>query len=87
MPLYVHASLDWLHEFADTQVNGIAAFGLPGAGTFTYATAPIGRDAARIGVGAGLEITPAVSLFADYRATLAANSTAQYLTGGLRVRW
>jgi outer membrane autotransporter protein len=87
VPLFVHALVGWQHEYADTVANTSAALQVAGAGPFTVSTVPICRDAARLGVGFDVAVSPTVSLYGSYQAALGHDTTSQYLTGGLRVIW
>lgn len=88
-PLNLHGVLGWTHEFADTSANTTATLQLAGlgGGGFTAPGAPISRDAARVGAGADLPISPRLSVFAAYDASLGGKSTAQYVSGGVRFSW
>ena len=87
MPMNVHALVGWMHEFSDTTAVTTAAFQLIGAQPFSVTTAPIARDAARLSAGADLAVASGVSIYGSYTALVGANTTAQYLTGGVRVVW
>lgn len=87
IPVRVHALAGWLHEFADVTARTTASFQMSGAGQMEVAAAPISRDAAEIGAGFDMPVSPAVSLYGGYQATLGRNSTAQYVTGGARFTW
>jgi outer membrane autotransporter protein len=87
MALVPTARLGWLHEFADTDGTATAAFtGNPGA-PFGVESAPIGRDAALIGLGVTWETGGPISLNLAYNGAFAANANAHTLTGGISVRW
>jgi subtilase-type serine protease len=86
MALVPTARLGWLHEFADTVGTASASFaggGMP----FSVQSAPIGRDAALLGLGANLQTGGPVSLYLAYNGAFAQNANAQTITGGLSVRW
>ena len=79
--------LGWLHEYLDTRGTTTASLiGAPGT-QFAVQSAPIGHDAAVIGVRAELETGSRISLYAGYTGALSANSTAQTVTAGLHYRW
>jgi outer membrane autotransporter protein len=87
MALLPTARLGWLHEFADTDGSVTAGFtGNPGA-PFGVQSAPVGRDAALVGLGVTLETGGPVSLNLAYNGAFAANANAQTLTGGISVKW
>jgi autotransporter-associated beta strand protein len=87
VPLRVNALVGWQHEYSNTTAPTTATFQIAGAWPFTVNTAPIGRDAARLGAGFDVVVTPRVSLYGSYQAALAEHATSQYLTGGVRVAW
>ena len=87
VPMSVHALVGWDHEYADVTARTTAAFAFAAALPFSVSSAPIARDAARLGGGFDVNLTPAVSLFGTYQAELGRVSTAQNLTGGIRVIW
>ena len=79
--------LGWLHEYLDTDSATRAAFiGAPGI-PFTVQSAPIGRDAAVIGVRAALDTAGPFSVYASYVGTLNGNGNAQTVSAGLRFVW
>jgi autotransporter-associated beta strand protein len=86
-PTRVSALLGWTHEFADVAVRTTASFNIPGATPFAVDTVPVSRDAALLGGGFDVTVTPAVSLYGAYTASVGRNATSQDLTGGIRVRW
>ncbi|MFL5252638.1 MAG: autotransporter outer membrane beta-barrel domain-containing protein [Rhodopila sp.] len=81
------AQVGWLHEYLDTQGAVRASFiGTPGVG-FEVRNASIGRDAAAIGLRAGLDMNGPVSVYAGYGGALNGSSTAQTVSAGLRFVW
>jgi autotransporter-associated beta strand protein len=86
MALLPTARLGWLHEFADTVGTATASFA-GGGGPFSVQSAPTGRDAALIGLGATLQTGGPVSLYLAYNGAFAQNANTQTLTGGLSVKW
>jgi outer membrane autotransporter protein len=79
--------LGWLHDYLDTDSATRAAFiGAPGI-PFTVQSAPIGRDAAVIGVRAALDTAGPFSVYASYVGTLNGNGNAQTVSAGLRFVW
>lgn len=87
VPIAVHALVGWEHEYADVLARSTTGFSFAAANLFSVSSAPIARDAARLGAGFDVSVTPAVSLFGAYQAELGRASTAQNLTGGIRVIW
>jgi outer membrane autotransporter protein len=87
LPLYAHALVGWQHEFADTAANTTGMFQLAGSAPFIVSNTPVARDAARLGIGLDGSVSQAVTLYVSYQASLGAGTTAQYLTGGVRVTW
>jgi subtilase-type serine protease len=87
LALVPSVQLGWLHEYLDTQSATRAAFlGAPGV-SFGVQSAPIGRDAAVIGVRAALDTTGPFSVYASYTGTLNGSGNAQTVSAGLRVVW
>ena len=80
--------LGWSHEFADNVGSVSASFaGLSGSG-FALESAPIGRDAAVIGLGADIKVASwPVTFFAEYGGAINRNSQAQSLNAGVRYTW
>jgi subtilase-type serine protease len=81
----VKARLGWAHEFADNVATIAASFaGLSGSG-FALNSAPIGRDAALIGLGADVKVAswPMV-MFVGYGGALNGSSNAQSFNAGVR---
>jgi outer membrane autotransporter protein len=91
MALVPTARIGWLHEFADSVGTATASFagaGSAGGGApFSVDSAPVGRDAALIGLGATLQTGRPVSLYLAYNGAFAKNANAQTLTGGISVQW
>jgi subtilase-type serine protease len=82
------ARLGWSHEFADTTARVSASFvGLTGSG-FVLTSAPIGRDAALVGLGTDIKVAawPA-TMFVRYGVAFNGSSTAQSLGAGVRLTW
>jgi outer membrane autotransporter protein len=81
------AQVGWLHEYLDTQAATQASFiGAPGAG-FSVQSAPVGRDAAALGLRASLDMNGPISVYASYAGTLNGSSNAQTVSAGLRYVW
>jgi uncharacterized protein with beta-barrel porin domain len=53
---------------------------------FDISTIPIARDTARLGIGFD-EVSSVVSAYGSCQASLGSETTAQYITGGVRVAW
>jgi outer membrane autotransporter protein len=79
--------LGWSHEFLDASQQITAALvGVPGS-TFTSTGIAFGRDAALIGAGFSLELSPDAKVFVDYDGRLASRAQEHSVSGGLRVRF
>lgn len=87
VPLQVHALVGWQHEYLDVSTRTTATLAALGSGPFSVASSPLSRDAARLGAGFDVTVSPAVNLYGSYQAALGADTTAQYLTGGVRFTW
>jgi subtilase-type serine protease len=91
MALVPTARIGWLHEFADTVGTATASFAaassVGGGAPFGVDSAPVGRDAALIGLGATLQTGGPVSLYLGYTGAFAQNANAQTITGGVSVTW
>jgi subtilase-type serine protease len=86
--LTVTGRLGWSHEFADNAASVTANFqGLNGSG-FALSSAPIGRDAALVGLGADIDVASwPIAVFAGYGGAISGSSNAQSFNGGLRFSW
>jgi uncharacterized protein with beta-barrel porin domain len=84
----VTGRLGWSHEFADNAAGVTASFqGLNGSG-FALSSAPIGRDAALVGLVADVDVASwPVALFIGYGGAISGNSNAQSFNAGLRLTW
>ena len=82
------ARLGWSHEFADNTAHISASFaGLSGSG-FALSSAPIGRDAALVGLGADINVASwPVAMFVGYGGAISGSSSAQSFNAGLRLIW
>ncbi len=77
--------LGWNHEYAQDSATVIAGLtGLPGQG-FGVASAPIGRNAALLGVGVTLVTRQRLSLFATYTGYISGAGNLQDFSGGVRI--
>jgi len=81
------ARLGWSHEFADNTARVSAGFtGLSGSG-FALNSAPIGRDAAVIGLGADIKLASwPLTVFLGYGGTVNPSSNAQSFNAGIRFK-
>ena len=84
----VKGRLGWSHEFADNTARISASFaGLSGSG-FALNSAPIGRDAALVGLGADINVASwPVTMFAGYGGAINGSSNAQSFNAGVRFIW
>ena len=82
------ARLGWSHEFADNTATVAASFaGLSGSG-FALNSAPIGRDAALVGLDADINVASwPVAMFVGYGAAISGSSSAQSFNAGVRFVW
>ena len=80
--------LGWAHEFADNAATIAASFaGLSGSG-FALNSAPIGRDAALVGLGADIKVASwPMAVFAGYGGAINGSSNAQSFNAGVRFVW
>lgn len=80
--------LGWSHEFAANRGTVRASLsGLSGSG-FTQSTAPVGRDAALVGLGADVSVRDwPVTMFVTYGGAFSGSSNAQTVSGGVRFVW
>jgi uncharacterized protein with beta-barrel porin domain len=86
-PLEVHALIGWDHELDDTSALARASLAGLGGGTFTTASAPVGRDAIKLGAGFEAQLTTKIIVYGTYSAALASQRSAQDLSIGARLRW
>ena len=84
----VTGRLGWSHEFADNAAGVSARFaGLSGSG-FAVDSAPIGRDAAVVGMGADIKMASwPMSVFAGYGGAFNGGGNAQSFNAGMRFVW
>lgn len=80
--------LGWAYEFADNSASVSANFaGFAGNG-FLVTSAPIGRNAALVGVDADFHVADwPVAIFAGYGGAYNGSSNTQAFTAGLRFTW
>lgn len=78
----------WAHDFLDTEGKLTAAFaGATAPGTFTILSASRGRDAALVGVGAKLEISPLSTVMIAYDGDWGRDASSHSITAGATMRW
>ena len=84
----VTGRLGWSHEFADNAGRVTARFtGLSGS-EFALNSAPIGRNAALVGLGADIAVASwPVTMFATYGGAINGSSNAQSFSAGMRISW
>ena len=84
----VTGRLGWSHEFADNAASVTANFqSLSGSG-FALSSAPIGRDAALVGLGADIDVASwPMALFVGYGGAISGSSNAELFNAGLRFSW
>jgi outer membrane autotransporter protein len=79
--------LGWNHEFLDaSQTITASLVGVPGSG-FSATGIAFGRDAALVGAGFSLELSPDAKVFVDYDGRLASRLQEHAVSGGLKVRF
>ena len=79
--------LGWNHEFLDaSQTITGSLIGVPGA-SFTTTGIVFGRDAALVGAGFAMELSPEAKVFVDYDGRLGSRLQEHSISGGLRVRF
>jgi outer membrane autotransporter protein len=84
----VKARLGWAHEFAADTATVEAGFASLSGSSFVLNSAPIGRDAALVGLGADIKVASwPVTLFASYGGAINASSNAQSFNAGVRFVW
>jgi uncharacterized protein with beta-barrel porin domain len=79
--------LGWNHEFLDASQKITASLvGVAGSG-FSSTGIVFGRDAALVGGGFSLELSPDAKVFVDYDSRLGSRSQEHSVSGGLKVRF
>ncbi|MBV9114352.1 MAG: autotransporter domain-containing protein [Hyphomicrobiales bacterium] len=79
--------LGWNHEFLDaSQTISASVIGVPGS-TFSATGITFGRDAALIGAGFSMELSPDAKVFVDYDGRLGSRLQEHSISGGLKVRF
>ena len=77
----------WIHELLDASQSFTATLvGVPGS-SFNSTAIAFGRDAALIGAGFSLELSPDAKVFVDYDGRLGARLQEHAISGGLKVRF
>ena len=80
--------LGWSHEFADNTAGISASFAALNGSGFALASAPIGRDAALVGIGADIKVASwPVAMFVGYGGAINGSSNAQSFNAGVRFVW
>jgi outer membrane autotransporter protein len=79
--------LGWNHEFLDAaQTLSASLFGVAGS-AFSATGIVFGRDAALIGAGFSMELSPDAKVFVDYDGRVGSRLQEHSFSGGLRVRF
>jgi subtilase-type serine protease len=79
--------LGWNHEFGDASQKITASLvGVPGS-TFSATGIAFGRDAALVGAGFSLELSPDAKVFVDYDGELGSRVQEHSVSGGLKVQF
>jgi subtilase-type serine protease len=79
--------IGWSHEYIDIRSAIRASFiGTP-ALAFGVQSAPVGRDAAVIGVRAALDTAGPLAVYASYTGALNGSGNSQTVSAGLRYVW
>jgi subtilase-type serine protease len=79
--------LGWNHEFLDaSQTLGASLVGVPGS-AFNATGINFGRDAALIGAGFIMELSPDAKVFVDYDGKLTQSFQEHSISGGLKLRF
>ena len=80
--------LGWSHEFASNTADPWASLAELGGSGFQVNSAPIGRDAALVGMRAEVKVASwPVSMFAGYGGAVSGSSNAQSFTAGVHFVW
>jgi len=80
--------LGWSHEFADNTARITAGFATLNGSGFALESAPIGRDAALVGLGADIKVASwPVVMFVGYGGAINGSSHAQSFNAGVRFTW
>ncbi|MFY1917083.1 autotransporter domain-containing protein [Achromobacter xylosoxidans] len=82
-PGRVHAMAGWRHAFGDLTPAATLAFN--GSAPFTVAGTPLARDAAVIGLGIDMRVTPATTVGVAYNGQFGGGNTQN--AGSLNVAW
>ncbi len=86
--MIVKGQLGWSHEFADNIAGITASFAALNGSGFALASAPIGRDAALVGIDADIKVASwPVAMFVGYGGAFSGSSNAQSFNAGVRFVW
>jgi uncharacterized protein with beta-barrel porin domain len=86
--MIVKGRLGWSHEFADNTASTGAQFARLGGSRFAVSSAPVGRDAALIGLGADIKVASwPVTIFTAYGGAINGSSNAQSFDAGVLFTW
>ncbi len=84
---HARASLGWTHEFGDaSQSLNASLVGVPGS-SFSATGITFGRDAALVGAGFSMEVSPNAKVFVDYDGKFSQRLQEHSISGGLRVKF
>ena len=79
--------LGWSHEFLDaSQTLSTSLVGVPGS-SFSATGINFGRDAALVGAGLSMELSPDAKVFVDYDGKLSQRFQEHAISGGLRLKF
>ena len=79
--------LGWSHEFLDASQSIAAALVGVAGSNFSATGIAFGRDAALVGAGISMELSPDAKVFVDYDGRLASRLQEHSVSGGLKVRF
>ena len=79
--------LGWNHEFLDASQKITASLVGVAGSAFSATGIAFGRDAALMGAGFSMELSPDAKVFVDYDGRLGSRLQEHSISGGLRVRF